>query len=214
MSDTDSSSFTEISGTDIVELEIGERYFTTTHDTLVKESTFFATLLADPDNERENGKYFVDADADLFKLILRFLRRGTYPLCYDQLRGHDHATYHALLQESRFYGIAKLTEWLEQKRYFDAVRVVHTALCDRFSAQCRVDELPSDIDVQYVVRPVAKSACACPRGILEHRGRGDCGRKCWRKAFDDGNAHGATGFDVVEVRKRVYLNAAFCGSNA
>ncbi|KAL4910992.1 hypothetical protein BDW74DRAFT_4587 [Aspergillus multicolor] len=214
MSDTDSdtSSFTELAGNDIVDLEVGERRFATTRNTLGKESTFFAALLADPDNLRPDGRYFVDADGNLFEHIIQFLRRGTYPLLYDQWNGHDHAMYHALLQESRFFGIAKLTRWLEEKKYVDAVQVVHTAYYSRTTAKERVSTLRSDINVQYFVQSV--NSYVCPRGILQHRERGDCGHKCRQKATWDGNAHGSTGFDVVEVQRQVSLDSTLCDSNA
>ncbi|KAJ9137728.1 hypothetical protein NKR23_g8963 [Pleurostoma richardsiae] len=110
-----------------VSLQVGERRFTTTKETLVGESHFFASLLSGRwKNALEDGSYFIDADPVLFEHILRFLRRGVYPLFFDVVKGHDHILYHSLQEEARYFGIPRLEDWLEQKRYLEAVRVDRT----------------------------------------------------------------------------------------
>jgi BTB/POZ domain-containing protein KCTD9 len=65
----------------------------------------------------EEGSYFVDADPQLFDHILRYLRRGVLPIFYDNIRGHDHGLYRALLEEARYFQIDRLENWLSDKSY-------------------------------------------------------------------------------------------------
>lgn len=77
-----------------IRLQVGERHFTTTRDTLTAESRYFASLLSGRwDNALEDGSYFIDADPMLFDHILRYLRRGIFPLFVDMAKGHDYHLY-------------------------------------------------------------------------------------------------------------------------
>jgi hypothetical protein len=51
-------------------------------------------------DKQDDGSSFVDADADLFKHILRYLRRGVLPV---------------------FYDIERLEKWLSEKKYMEAI---------------------------------------------------------------------------------------------
>ncbi|KAL3465583.1 hypothetical protein BJX64DRAFT_285515 [Aspergillus heterothallicus] len=75
---------------EVVELQVGDRRFTALRSTLVLENTYFASLLSGrwKTSAREDGSYFIDADPDLFVHILRYLRRGLYPIFYDVHKGH------------------------------------------------------------------------------------------------------------------------------
>ncbi|KAL8793928.1 MAG: hypothetical protein Q9195_003441 [Heterodermia aff. obscurata] len=86
-------------------LQVGERKFITTKDTLSK-SGFFAALLAGPweGDLLMDGSYFIDADPDIFDFVLKYLRHGTFPLFYDKVRGHDYRLYLAVLEQSLFTG--------------------------------------------------------------------------------------------------------------
>lgn len=65
------------SNADKITLHVGERCFTTTHETLAAES---GSLLSGRwDNAAKDDSYFVDADANFFEHILRYLRRGVFP---------------------------------------------------------------------------------------------------------------------------------------
>ncbi|KAL4888604.1 BTB/POZ protein [Aspergillus ambiguus] len=106
-----------------VVLQVGERRFTTTRE-ILNESPFFQALLSERWNDAQaDGSYFVDADPDLFAHILRYLRRGMYPIFYDRVKGHDYALYAALLAEAEYFGIADLQDWLKKQRYLEVVRV-------------------------------------------------------------------------------------------
>src|SRR5437763_426520 len=90
-------------------LQVGERRFVTTRGTLTQESGFFSSMLSGLwDNAEADGSYFIDSDPLLFEHILRYLRRGVHPIFYDNLRGHDHALYQALLEEARYFQIGEL----------------------------------------------------------------------------------------------------------
>lgn len=67
-----------------VVLQVGERRFVTTSDTLIQGSGFLRSLFSGRwDNAQDDGSHFVDADGDLFVHVLRYLRRGVFPLFYN-----------------------------------------------------------------------------------------------------------------------------------
>ncbi|KAI9773729.1 MAG: hypothetical protein M1839_002027 [Geoglossum umbratile] len=97
-------------------IQVGDRRFTTTERTMIEESPFFESLLSERwDSAQADGSYFIDADPGLFEHILRYLRRAVLPVFYDKLKGHDHALYLALLEEAKYFQIARLAKWLEEK---------------------------------------------------------------------------------------------------
>lgn len=83
-------------------LKVGERIFTTTRDTL-SNSGFFSALISGPweGDLLMDGSYFIDADPDAFEHILKYLRHGTFPLFYDNAKGHDHRQYLGVLERKR-----------------------------------------------------------------------------------------------------------------
>ncbi|KAH8656708.1 hypothetical protein BGZ60DRAFT_384641 [Tricladium varicosporioides] len=95
----------------IIQLQVGEKRFLTTRETLA-DAKFFDPLLSGrwESNKQHNGSYFINADASLFEHILRYLRRGLLPLFYHNQNGHNHALYITLLQEARYFLITKLIE--------------------------------------------------------------------------------------------------------
>lgn len=103
-----------------ITLQVGERRFITTIDTLTQESVFFSSLLSGRwDNAQADGSYFIDADGHLFAYILRYLRRNILPIFYDNHKGHDHGLYLALLIEARFFQIARLESGSQQRLIFE-----------------------------------------------------------------------------------------------
>lgn len=189
-----------------ITLQVGERQFVTTHETLISESCFFASLLSGRwDNALPDGSYFIDADPALFEHILRYLRRGVLPIFYDIDKGHDHAMYLAILKEARYFQIPRPQEWLEKKRYFFALTM-----------ECSVEEvkgtplpttLSSDTRVDYVPKWETKKVYVCPRGVYVHRGQPTaCGRQCMKA---QGNA-GATFDDETVVRMLVVKKRIVC----
>ena len=73
-----------------ITVQVGERRFVATSETLTQKSGFFSSLLSGRWNNMEaDGSYFIDGDVALFEHILRYLRRGVLPLFYDNAKGHD-----------------------------------------------------------------------------------------------------------------------------
>jgi len=168
-----------------ITLQVGERHFITTHETLVAESHFFASLLSGRwDNAQEDGSYFIDADANLFEHILRYLRRGVLPIFYDKMKGHDYALYLALLEEAKYFQITRLKDWLEKKQYLLTLKTKYSAT-EIEGAEALLATLGTDMEVEYFPAWSTKKVYICPRGIYVHRGNPcACGRDC-RKAQGD-----------------------------
>ena len=69
-----------------VTIQVGERAFTTTQDTLSKSGVLTAMLSGSWEGDLlDNGSYFIDADPDIFEYVLRYLRHGIFPLFYINL---------------------------------------------------------------------------------------------------------------------------------
>ncbi|KAE8150038.1 BTB/POZ protein [Aspergillus avenaceus] len=178
----------------MVTLQVGDRRFTTTHDTLVSQSTFFDALLSSrwAHNQQSDGSYFVDADPDLFEHILRFLRRGVCPLFYDH-NGHNYGLYLALLQEARYFGIDGLEKWLENKKYHNVVtveremEVLDDSYLDRRGLR---ERLSGDVTEELFPQWGIRKTYICPRRIPSHQGApSSCGRKCMSAKGDDGDEY-------------------------
>ncbi|KAF2273491.1 uncharacterized protein EI97DRAFT_503364 [Westerdykella ornata] len=87
---------------------------------------YFEELLAKCDDHsdmQEDGSYFVDADPDVFKHIVAFMRRPTkFPLFWTKEAGFDYALYNKLEVEADHFRLWDLRDWIREKRYLDAVR--------------------------------------------------------------------------------------------
>ncbi|KAI2634777.1 BTB/POZ protein [Hypomontagnella submonticulosa] len=158
-----------------VTLQVGERRFTTLRGTLVTESTYFAARLSGRwHDSNEDGSYFIDADPGIFEHILRYLRNGNFPVFFDlKTQMLDHAKYLALLSDARYFGIQRLVEWIEKKRYLEIVQI-------ETSIALRDIDLPTDGHLIKATAPGSrmeisttwgtKQVYLCPRGIRDHRG--------------------------------------------
>ncbi|KAF2273210.1 uncharacterized protein EI97DRAFT_496147 [Westerdykella ornata] len=167
-----------------ITLQVGERRFVTTLQTL-QESGFFASLLSGRwDNAQGDGSYFVDADPTLFEHILRYLRRGVLPIFYDKAKGHDYGMYLALLEEAKYLDITRLVDWLEKKQYLHAIKTkVSSKEVEGTDQLCATRE--SNVDLRWHPTWVTRKVYICPRRIYAHRGDARaCGRYC-RKAQGD-----------------------------
>ncbi|KAH0565715.1 hypothetical protein GP486_000879 [Trichoglossum hirsutum] len=161
-------------------LHVGEQHFVTTRETLTHQSGFFSSLLSGRWSDvQPDGSYFIDADANLFGHILRYLRRGVLPVFYDSTKGHDHSLYLQVLEEAKYFQIPRLVEWLENKEYLRAVRIIHSD--EKREGASDVTETIEGADTEIEYHPVWKTqkVYVCPRGIGRHRGHPEaCGRKC------------------------------------
>ncbi|KAB8240713.1 BTB/POZ protein [Aspergillus flavus] len=167
-----------------IELQVGERRFTTLRQTLVGESGFFASLLSGRWNSAsDDGSYFIDADPYLFDHVLRYLRRGIFPIFYDPVKGHKFPVYHALLEESKYFQISRLEKWLKNQTYLEAVRVEHSVEV-RNGSSFRCTRLATSI-VEYHPEWRTEKVYVCPQKKTKHLGKQRlCQKKC-SKAQDD-----------------------------
>ncbi|KAF2191928.1 hypothetical protein K469DRAFT_718990 [Zopfia rhizophila CBS 207.26] len=167
-----------------ITLQVGERRFVTTRETL-EESGFFASLLSGRwDNAQEDGSYFVDADPTLFEHILRYLRRGVLPIFYDKAKGHDYGMYFALLEEAKYFGITRLVDWVGKKQYLQTLKTKYLGTQLEGTDELRATH-STDVDLEWRSMWGTKKVYICPRGIYVHRGNPHaCGRDCRRAQGD------------------------------
>ncbi|CAJ2512643.1 Uu.00g007620.m01.CDS01 [Anthostomella pinea] len=169
-----------------IKLQVGERQFITSRDTLKGESTYFAALLSGrwPATDAD-GSYFIDSDPALFEHVLRYLRTGNFPLFFDSAtHTFDYGKYVALLGEAKYFGIAQLEKWIENKRYLDAVEIEYTThqaeSTDLFQQPYSGRRtVKADEKLEFTYGWGTKKVFICPRAIGAHRGNPDaCGAKC------------------------------------
>ncbi|MCJ1289014.1 hypothetical protein MMC34_000546 [Xylographa carneopallida] len=163
-----------------ITLQVGERRFTTTEDTLTHGSHYFARMFSGrwPCEAQEDGSYFVDADGSVFEHTLRYLRHNVFPLHYDHEKGHDFGLCAAILEQARFFGIDKLEKWLGNKDYLEAVKTEHHAqlMSETYSVN---NAFSNNVELEYHPSWTTKRVYVCPRGISVHRGNPNaCGRAC------------------------------------
>ncbi|KAI9732129.1 MAG: hypothetical protein M1834_004225 [Cirrosporium novae-zelandiae] len=195
-----------------ITLQVGERRFITTHNTMTSQSTFFFELLSSPSNSQQvDGSYFIDADPDVFVHILRYLRRGVLPIFYDKVKGHDYAQYLALLKEARYFRITRLEKWLSDKRYLEAIKVMHEI--DELDGASRISEIKgADVEVDYRPMRITKQVYICPQNIFVHQGNPSaCGRRCRSIQGDAPDKYITEEYwKTIAIRKRPILNEEIC----
>jgi len=108
---------------EVVQLDVGGRKFKTTRGTLCDGSGYFKTFFSGnwSIEKQDDGSIFVDADPDVFNLLLRYLRTGVFPLDFDPARGHNYDMYNRLEQAADYYEIPMLHSWLISKLYLKCV---------------------------------------------------------------------------------------------
>ncbi|KAF3483373.1 uncharacterized protein GIQ15_02697 [Arthroderma uncinatum] len=126
---------------DLITIQVCAQLFITRVATLISGSDYFWSFLPinrllDPErllldewqypfSKRpvllDDGAYFVDADPDMFKYILNFLRGENPPLFWSKNSGHDYPLYHRLLAESDFFAVPRLTTYLKERAYIQAL---------------------------------------------------------------------------------------------
>lgn len=173
---------------DRIVLQVGERRFNTTVGTLTERSEYFEAYFSGKwsIDKQEDGSIFIDSDGDAFDYLLRYLRRGTFPLAFDIVKGHDYALYSRILEEAKYFQCPKLVFWLEHKCYEKCVSSsVLTALQE--TEDLDLSNCSSVHDMEIL--PCTKSdsdVYICPRGIGIHRGAPHrCGRQCANAQGDD-----------------------------
>ncbi|KAI4181593.1 MAG: hypothetical protein L6R41_006538, partial [Letrouitia leprolyta] len=107
-----------------ITLQVGEQRFQTSKTTL-DGSPVFKNFLAERwnDDPYANNIFYLDADPEAFKHIIRFLRHGIYPLCYSEASGHNYALYATIYNQAESFRITKLSTWLHDKKYLQAIKI-------------------------------------------------------------------------------------------
>lgn len=204
-------SLSPATGTQIT-LQVGERCFVTTRETLTEGSIFFSSLLSGRwDNIQDDRSYFIDADGDLFEHILRHLRRGILPVFYDNVKGHDHTLYLALLEEAKYFQIPRLEKWLKDKTYLQAVKISSSAV-EFESIQDVTEIVRSDVELEYHPTWITQKVYVCPRDIYVHRGNPDaCGRACKRALGERTNEYiEEKVLKVLVIRRQTTFDGQVC----
>ena len=186
-----------------VKLQVGERQYLTTAETLTRESGFFQALFSgNRDNKQSDASYFIDADPELFQHILQYLCRGILPLVYDITSGHNHCFYLRLLEEAKYFQIPRLKNWLQDKQYLYAVKIKHSITQVESTEWEEVGNADEQLEFHQIWE--VRKVYVCPRGIPVHMGNPNaCGKDC-------ANARGKTGWiwqdeaklKMVVVRKQ------------
>jgi len=109
--------------TAMIHLKVGHEVFVTTMATL-KQSPMLAAKFSErwnastPSSNGNGGPptLFLEADPEVFRYILDFLRHGQTPLLWDVDRGFDLIKYAAIYQMAKYYGIHDLTVWIQQRK--------------------------------------------------------------------------------------------------
>ncbi|EAS28750.3 uncharacterized protein CIMG_07496 [Coccidioides immitis RS] len=172
MPDTPSQvSSADVGESERITLQVGDRQFYTTIESLVERSRYFATLFSGKwPVSKEDGSIFVDADGSVFEYVLQYLRRGVFPLAFCQRKGHNYSLYMRLLEEARYFQCPLLISWLEDKCYYKCVRWrVLTRIQD--TVEPNIQGQTSVRDWQIVPQLKRKEKVyICPRWIDVHRG--------------------------------------------
>lgn len=118
-------------------LQVSDRTFFATKSTLIhgiKEGSGYFECIFDfndrsfqPSSTETNlnpntPSYYLDLDPDVFKLVLDYLKSGVMPLLWDQKTGFDHSTYAKLEQMADFLQVPRLTQWVKDKKYLQAIK--------------------------------------------------------------------------------------------
>ncbi|PSN61704.1 hypothetical protein BS50DRAFT_638994 [Corynespora cassiicola Philippines] len=66
----------------------------------------------------DDGSLFVDADPEVFAILLSYMRRpAIFPLFFTSEKGFDHALYTKLYAEADYFGLDDLCEWIRKRKY-------------------------------------------------------------------------------------------------
>ena len=161
-------------------LQVGERRFVTSVDTLASQSEYFAALFSGrwasntgSSSKKIDADCFVDANGDTFEHILEFLRTGVRPLSYHIKKGHNYWLYAKVAEQARYFFIPTLIEWFDEKRYLKLVSERWTAKLheEPFDAviSSRVALCPSRQFIFHLTT-VTRKVYVCPQRFVSREG--------------------------------------------
>ena len=130
-----------------------------------------------------DGSYFIDADPEIFKHILRYLRTRAFPLFYSRADGFDYGLYAALLAQAKFFGIPRLADWIRNRKYQEAVRIrtsVNTSMSLMSNATVKgpSENDPASNGITYNHLHIKKRVYRCPSKTPVHTEPSHCGKRC------------------------------------
>ena len=191
-------------------IQIGERSFTTTKNTLTKAGGYFSSQFSGRWADPTRGQYFLDMDGDVFEHILRYLRSlvdewPVFPIFYDQAKGPDYDLYQRVMAQAHFLCIFDLADWIRERKYLDAIMVRRTATVTDGIADIRNKVEPSNIKIEYYPTFMTKKVYLCPRRIPEHHAQPDkCGQACEKARHGREIEYGEEEeLKVVEIRSEI-----------
>lgn len=218
--DMSSGSTAPNSYSDTIMLNVGGYRYETSYATLRATSGLFHSLLSDESwRPGPDGSYFVDADPELFKHLLRFMRRPTiFPLFYDSAKGYDYDLCTKLEAEAAHFRIEALHTWLKEKRYLQAVKVKASTprTWDISLDRAEPRQYDGNTTEEWQAVPKVNKVYLCPRRIVVHRGEPDkCGRACHEAQGNAPNEYEDVSYtDIVVVENTTEFNASVCQTNA
>jgi hypothetical protein len=113
---------------DLITLNVSGTLITTAKSTL-RTSLYFRSLISRWEEGMEmlpDGSVFIDADPDVFRIILNYMRRPSiYPFLWSREKGFDHAMYSRVMAEADFFMLEDLRDWIRMETYRKAVVVRH-----------------------------------------------------------------------------------------
>jgi BTB/POZ domain len=204
-----------MSSMDRVTLNVGGRIFITTIGTLVDRSNYFASLFsgrwAMP--KQLDGSIFIDTDPNVFEHVLRYLRRGVFPLAFNKETGHDYKLYIEILSEARYFQIPKLEKWLEGKCYIHCIEFSTTQKRvgpTNLSPSTTTSSWSSDFVTQLLKQETSKRhQYTCPVE-LQRRHRNDSPYHSPCQQPKEGVMEILESTEWVEVGKKYTVNEGWC----
>ncbi|KAJ4301768.1 hypothetical protein N0V90_003862 [Kalmusia sp. IMI 367209] len=111
----------------------------------------------------KDGSYFVDADADIFEHVLRYLRLPqVYPLFWTKADGFDYDLYNHLEAAAVYFQIKNLELWIKEKHYLKAVSMQTTLTyitCRPDDVSEYVERLGGNVDIERSVFERIERVC-------------------------------------------------------
>lgn len=111
-----------------ITIKTSQESFVTDPERWLGQSLYFEILFSGKwGDKQDDGSYFIETDAHIFKHILRYLRTGVLPVFYNERAGHDFPLYQALLDEAMYFAIGWLERWLRERKYLDTIKIHYLA---------------------------------------------------------------------------------------